>query len=61
EQEIKLCMKESEYAESGRYRISWSNIETTRLDAKRIKEEEPQIYKDYAKVSTTRRFQIKAA
>lgn len=61
EQEIKLCMKESEYAECEKYRISWSNIETTRLDAKRIKLEKPQIYQDYAKVSTTRRFQIKAA
>lgn len=61
EQEIKLCMKESEYAESGKYRISWSNIETARLDAKRIKSEKPQIYQDYVKVSTTRRFQIKAA
>ncbi|MCH5250551.1 MAG: YqaJ viral recombinase family protein [Lachnospiraceae bacterium] len=61
EQEVKLYMRDNESAFSGNYRISWSSIETTRLDTKRIKEEKPELYKDYAKVSLSRRFQIKAA
>lgn len=61
EQEVKLYMKDNESAFSDNYRISWSSIETTRLDTKRIREEKPELYQDYAKVSSSRRFQIKAA
>lgn len=61
EQEIKLFMRDNEFASNGRYRVSWSNVDTTRLDAKRIRQERPEIYQDYAKVTSTRRFQIKAA
>lgn len=61
EQEIKLFMKDNEIAVNGNYRVSWSNVDTVRLDTKRIKEERPEIYKDYVKVSSSRRFQIKAA
>lgn len=61
EQEIKLFMRDSELASNGHYRVSWSNVDTTRLDVKRIKQERPEIYEDYAKVTSSRRFQIKAA
>ena len=61
EQEVKLYMKDNENAVSDSYRVSWSNVETTRLDTKRIKQEMPQVYNDYAKTSLSRRFQIKAA
>ena len=61
EQEIKLYMKDNESAFSDNYRISWSSIKTTKLDTKRIKAEKPELYKDYAKVSSSRRFQIRVA
>lgn len=61
EQEVKLCMKENEYATSGNYRISWSSVQSTRLDTKRMKEEQPDIYRDYAVQSVSRRFQVRAA
>lgn len=61
EQEIKLFMQDNEFASNERYRVSWSNVDTTRLDAKRIRQERPEIYQNYAKVTSTRRFQIKAA
>ena len=61
EQEVKLFMKDNELASSSNYRVSWSSVETTRLDTKRIREEKPELYQDYAKVSSSRRFQIKAA
>lgn len=61
EQEIKLSMKDHEQAASERYRITWSNVSSKRLDTKRIKEEHPEIYKNCTQVSTSRRFQIRAA
>ena len=61
EQEIKLYMKDNEYAVSDSYRVSWSSVNTTRLDTTGIKEEQPEIYRNYAKQSVSRRFQIKAA
>ena len=75
EQEVKLCMKDNEYATSGNYRISWSSVQSTRLDTKRMKEEQPDkpwprsriydfssdIYRNYAVQSVSRRFQVRAA
>lgn len=61
EQEIKLFMKDNEAAFSDRYRVKWGNVDTPRLDAKRMKEEKPEIYREFSKNVTSRRFQIKAA
>ena len=61
EQEVKLFMKEHEYAHSNRYQVSWRNVDTTKLDTKRIKEEQPEIYEIYGKTSHYRRFEVKAA
>lgn len=61
EQEIKLYMQDNELASNMKYRVSWTNVESKRLDTKRIQQERPEIYKDFLKVSTSRRFQIKAA
>lgn len=61
EQEVKLFMKDNERAFSGRYRVSWCSVDTTRLDTKRMKQEQPEIYQDYSKTSTSRRFQVRAA
>lgn len=61
EQEVKLYMQDNEYAESGCFRVSWKNIASTKLDTKRIKEEKPEIYASYGKVSCSRRFEVKAA
>lgn len=61
EQEVKLAMGVHETARSGNFRVSWGNVDSTRLDTKRIKEEKPEIYADYATVSHCRRFEVKAA
>lgn len=61
EQEIKCYMRDHELAVSDKYRVSWSNTDTARLDAKRIREERPELYQEYVKVTTSRRFAIKAA
>lgn len=61
EQEIKLYMKDHETAFSDQYYISWTNVETVRLDSKRVKAEMPNIFQNFATVSNTRRFTIRAA
>lgn len=61
EQEVKLYMQDNETASSSRFKVLWSSVEKTSLDTKRIKIEKPEIYRDYAKVSVTRRFQVKSA
>lgn len=61
EQEIKCAMGENELAFNDRYRVSWSNVDTTKLDTKRMKEEEPDLYRRFAKTTTSRRFTIKVA
>lgn len=61
EQEVKLFMGDNESASSECFCVSWGNVDSTRLDTKRIKEERPEIYLDYAKVSHSRRFEVKAA
>ena len=61
EQEVKLFMQEHELAIGGNYKVSWSNVDTTRLDTKRIKQEAPELYQKYASVSSSRRFTVRAA
>lgn len=61
EQEVKLFMGENQYAVSDKYRVSWGNIDSVRLDSQRIKAERPEIYADYGKLSHYRRFEVKAA
>lgn len=61
EQQIQIAMAENELAVEDRYRISWSNVYTKRLDSKRLKEERPEIYQEYIKESASRRFIVNAA
>ena len=61
EQEVKLFMQDNELAKSSAYSVSWKNIDSTKLDTKRIKEEKPELYADYGKVSHSRRFEVKVA
>ena len=61
EQEVKLFMQDNELASSEYFRVSWKNIDSTKLDTKRIKEEMPELYTDYGKVSHSRRFEVKVA
>lgn len=61
EQQIKLYMGEYEMALNEHYRVSWSNVDTIRIDSKRLKEERPDLYRDFAKSSQSRRFTVKVA
>lgn len=61
DQEIKLYMQDHEAAFNDQYRITWLDVETARLDTKRIKAEKPEIYREFLNVTRSRRFTVKAA
>lgn len=61
EQELKMYMGEAEIAENDDYRISWKSYSSNRIDEKRLKEERPDIYEEFIKQTTARRFSIKIA
>ena len=61
EQELKLFLGEAETAEIEQYRVSWKSVSSNRLDEKRLKEEQPEIYERYKKSVSSRRFTVKAA
>lgn len=61
EQELKLYLGEAEIAENEQYRVSWKAVHSNRLDERRLKEEEPEIYEKYKKSVLSRRFTVKAA
>ena len=60
EQKIKLFLGESQGAENLKYRVSWSNVDTQRVDSRRLKEEQPDVYSRFSKVSHSRKFTVKA-
>ena len=61
DQELKLYLGNAETAENEHYRVSWKNVNRSSLDEKRLKEEEPEIYEKYRRITTSRRFTVKAA
>lgn len=58
EQRIKLEMQDAAYAVADDYKISWASFTQTRLDSKKLKEEQPEIYEKYVKTCNSRRFAI---
>ena len=59
EHSIMSLMKENEVAYVKNRKITWKKSERTSLDTKRLREEEPDIYEKYSKVSSIRMFKIK--
>ena len=61
DQRIKVYMEGTEQAQTDDYRVSWIFTETQRLDTKRLKMEEPELYNRYTKMTTGRRFTVMRA
>ncbi len=59
EQEVKLFMEDAEKADSDKYSITWKSIVSSRVDSKNLKADHPDIYKEYTKESSSRRFTVK--
>lgn len=61
EQKVQLQMEDAAYGISGEYRVSWVTTESKRLDSKKLKEEQPNMYNQYSNISRCRRFIVKHA
>lgn len=59
DQEVKQSMKDAELAYGKEYRVTWKNVFSNRVDTKRLKTEQPEIYRQYINESASRRFTIK--
>ena len=59
DQSIKLKMEDASYADSEGHHISWVQSVQQRLDSKKLKAEQPQIYEKYTKSVESRRFMVK--
>ena len=59
EHNIMSLMKENEIAYVKNRKISWKKSVRISLDTKSLKEEEPEIYNKYSKISSSRMFKIK--
>ena len=59
EHRIMSLMKENEIAYVKSRKITWKKSVRMSLDTKSLKEEEPEIYNKYSKISSSRMFKIK--
>ena len=59
EHSIMSLMKENEIAYVKSRKITWKKSVRISLDTKSLKEEEPEIYNKYSKISSSRMFKIK--
>lgn len=60
ENELKAIMGENELAiHNGETLLSWKSSETTRIDSKRFKKEQPDLYVKYSNTTSARRFLVK--
>ncbi|MCD7998346.1 MAG: YqaJ viral recombinase family protein [Clostridiales bacterium] len=61
DQEIKLYMQDAETALSDRFKVTWTSVVSSRLDSKKIKAEQPEVYQQFLSINRSRRFRVDAA
>lgn len=61
DQEVKMYMGSHETAICEGFKVSWQSVTSSRLDTKRIKVEQPELYREYLTESTSRKFTVKVA
>ena len=61
EQEVKMFMKAAEVAENDHFLVSWKRSISNRLDAKRLKQEMPEVYQRFCNQTASRRFLVRTA
>ena len=61
DQEIKLYMGDHAAALSEKFRVTWQSVNSERLDSKKLKQENPEIYQKYTKTIASRRFVVNPA
>lgn len=61
DQNLKLALGDSQYGLVDKYRVSWTNVETRRLDTKKMKKELPDVYDRFSVINSSRRFSVHVA
>lgn len=61
EQKVKIAMADAEIAITSAHRVTWKSYSSARIDTDRLKSEQPNIYSNYRKQSSSRRFIVDAA
>ncbi|PEI73848.1 YqaJ viral recombinase family nuclease [Bacillus toyonensis] len=59
ENKIKAKLGSNEIGKTENYKVSWKTQTSNRIDSKRLKEEQPELYKQYSKESKSRKFTVK--
>lgn len=61
--EIKSHMTEAntDTITAGQYKVTWKAVTSTRIDTAALRKDLPEIWQEYGKTSTTRRFNIAIA
>ncbi|WP_381420176.1 YqaJ viral recombinase family protein [Staphylococcus hyicus] len=60
ENQLKTILGENEKGITEGYEVSWKPQQSRRIDTKRLKQEQPEIYNKYIKESNSRTFKIKS-
>lgn len=58
EQQVKLKMQDAAYGTAPGYKVSWVCSESKRVDSQRLRKEQPDIFSQYSKNVSSRRFTI---
>ena len=58
EQQVKLEMQDAAYGTAPGYKVSWVSSESKRVDSQRLRKEKPDIFNQYSKNVSGRRFTI---
>ena len=56
-----LGKEQAQIGISDHYRVTWNEIESSRIDTERLKKERPEIYREYTKVQKSSRLNIYVA
>jgi len=59
ENELKQELQDAETGFVQNYQVDWKPVVSNRLDTKRLKKEKPEIYEEFVKQSSSRRFNVK--
>ena len=59
ENRLKMLLGNHEVGLLDRWKVSWQNVSSQKLDTKELKEKEPRIYQAFAREISSRRFQVR--
>ena len=54
-------MGNAEEVHAGEYKITWKAVTSSRIDTAALRKELPEVWQEYGKITTTRRFSVTMA